>query len=211
MHPSLSERRSGAICYVKPIRATKEGRRISHALHFSGDSEHGRKESTRGPRQREGCWRNSRPYSAFSLLQGSDEAISPWRRRPQPHGAGVAVRIAQILGGNGSANEGLRISDALREALAIISRVDACACAINERMPHPGDLNDSYLIRTIRALGSGIGDVAKLLVLVSHQLTLHRRDTALWRPGRAACWPRTSWLFVMPHRWGRTLSSILNC
>ena len=82
----------------------------------------------------------------------------------------------------------LRISDAhaakmdgaLREALAIISRVDACACAINERMPHPGDLNDSYLIRTIRALGSGIGDVAKLLVLVSHQLTLHRRDTALW-------------------------------
>ena len=47
-------------------------------------------------------------------------------------------------------------------------------------MPHPGDLNDSYIIRTIRALGSGIGDVAKLLVSVSHQLTLHRRDTALW-------------------------------
>ena len=69
---------------------------------------------------------------------------------------------------------------ALWEALAIISRVDACACAINERMSHPGDLNNSYLIRTIRALGSGIGDVAKLLVLVSHQLTLHRRDTALW-------------------------------
>ena len=47
-------------------------------------------------------------------------------------------------------------------------------------MPHPGDLNDSYIIRTIRALGAGIGDVAKLLVSVSHQLTIHRRDTALW-------------------------------
>ena len=31
-----------------------------------------------------------------------------------------------------------RMDGALREALAIISRVDACACAINERMPHPG-------------------------------------------------------------------------
>ena len=50
----------------------------------------------------------------------------------------------------------LRISDAhaakmdsaLREALAIISRVDACACAINERMPHPGDLNDYSFARS---------------------------------------------------------------
>ena len=74
----------------------------------------------------------------------------------------------------------VRMDNALKEALAIISRVDGCACAINERMPHPGDLSDSYIIRTIRALGAGIGDVAKHLVSVSHQLTLHRRDTALW-------------------------------
>ena len=47
-------------------------------------------------------------------------------------------------------------------------------------MPHPGDVNDSYIIRTIRALGAGIGDFAKLLASVSHQLTVHRRDTALW-------------------------------
>ena len=65
----------------------------------------------------------------------------------------------------------LRISDArvvmmdnsLREALAIILRVDACACSINERMPHMGDVNDAYIVRTIRALGAGIGDVARLL------------------------------------------------
>ena len=31
----------------------------------------------------------------------------------------------------------VRMDDALREALAIISRLDACACAINERMMHP--------------------------------------------------------------------------
>ena len=43
-----------------------------------------------------------------------------------------------------------------------------------------GDINDAYITRTLRALGAGIGDVDRLFVSVSHQITTHRRASTLW-------------------------------
>ncbi len=74
----------------------------------------------------------------------------------------------------------IRLDTAAREALTIVSRIDACASAIQHTIPLTEDIESAYAIRALRAIGGGIGDVARLLVSISHQISTHRRDAAMW-------------------------------
>ena len=74
----------------------------------------------------------------------------------------------------------VKMDSAVRESLAIISRIDACAAAVINTMPQMPDATSALTERALRSIGGGIADLARLQIGLSYQITLHRRDTALW-------------------------------
>ena len=72
------------------------------------------------------------------------------------------------------------MDSAVRESLAIFSRIDACAAAVINTMPQAPDATSALIERALRSIGGGIVDLARLQIGLSHQITLHGRDTALW-------------------------------
>ena len=47
-------------------------------------------------------------------------------------------------------------------------------------MPQTPDAISAVIKRSLRAIGGGISGLVRLLIGLSHQITVHRRDTALW-------------------------------
>lgn len=74
----------------------------------------------------------------------------------------------------------VRLDSATREILTILSNMDGLNAAVQRTVN--SDFSDSlpFILRALRAMGSSLGDLARLAVGISHQLTLHRRDAALW-------------------------------
>ena len=74
----------------------------------------------------------------------------------------------------------VRIDTSARESLVILSNMDAYMSSIQRTVTSTSELDIPFVVRALRSVGSMIGDVARLLVHVSHQASLHRRDAALW-------------------------------
>ena len=79
-----------------------------------------------------------------------------------------------------------KMDTTVRNSLAIISRIDACAAGVINTMLETPDATSALIGRLLRAIGGGIADLARLQIGLSHQITLHRRDIALWDTKKSA-------------------------
>ena len=53
-------------------------------------------------------------------------------------------------------------------------------CSPQNTMPQTPDVTSALTERALSSIGGGIADLARLQSGLSHQITLYRRDTALW-------------------------------
>ena len=51
-------------------------------------------------------------------------------------------------------------------------------CSPQNTMPQTPDVTSALTERALSSMGGGIADIARLQIELSHQITLHRRDTA---------------------------------
>ena len=66
------------------------------------------------------------------------------------------------------------------ESLVILSNLDAVTSALQNTITDTNALTVPFIIRALQYIGEGLGVLARLATLSVHQLSLHRRDAALW-------------------------------
>ena len=77
-------------------------------------------------------------------------------------------------------SDAARLDSSVRESLVILSNLDAVTSALQNIITDTDAITVPFIIRALQYIGGGLGDLARLATLSSHQLSLHRRDAALW-------------------------------
>ena len=73
-----------------------------------------------------------------------------------------------------------RLDTSARESLVILSNLDAVTSALQRTITDTDALSVPFILRALQFVGGGLADLARLSTCSSHQLSLHRRDAALW-------------------------------
>ena len=77
-------------------------------------------------------------------------------------------------------SDAFRLDSSVRESLVILSNLDAVTSALHNTITDTDALTVPFIIRALQYIGGGLGDLARLATFSAHQLSLHRRDAALW-------------------------------
>ena len=77
-------------------------------------------------------------------------------------------------------SDAARLDSSARESLVILSNLDAVTSALQHTITDTDALTVPFILRALQFVGGGLADLARLSTCSSHQLSLHRRDAALW-------------------------------
>ena len=77
-------------------------------------------------------------------------------------------------------SDAARLDSSVRESLVILSNLDAVTSALQHTITDTDAITVPFILRALQYVGGGLADLARLATLSSHQLSLHRRDAALW-------------------------------
>ena len=77
-------------------------------------------------------------------------------------------------------SDAARLDSSVRESLVILSNLDAVTSALQNTITDTDAITVPFILGALQYVGVGLADLARLATLSSHQLSLHRRDAALW-------------------------------
>ena len=77
-------------------------------------------------------------------------------------------------------SDAARLDSSVRESLVILSNLDAVTSALQNTITDTDAITVPFILRALQYVGVGLADLARLATLSSHQLSLYRRDAALW-------------------------------